>query len=156
MPPVGGQGLVDFANLAPVLNVRLKETVRDAYCSGSPDGPRSLTAPAWAVRGKGAIAGAGIRLEGEGHASIPRDWLRRQGERLFTLRVEALTRPDAARPGRWLRCRCAGAGQAQRWPTALRDLSFAATALMNNAVQRSSRGPAEAHWAQFAPRLARP
>jgi len=53
-PFLGGQGPVGvyFANLAPALNVRIKEAVRDAYCSGSPDGPRSLTASAWAVRGK--------------------------------------------------------------------------------------------------------
>jgi SAM-dependent methyltransferase len=51
---LGGQGPVGtyFANLAPALNARIKEAVRDAYCSGSPDGPRSLTASAWAVRGK--------------------------------------------------------------------------------------------------------
>jgi SAM-dependent methyltransferase len=53
-PFLGGQGPVGtyFANLAPALNARIKEAVRDAYCSGSPDGPRSLTASAWAVRGK--------------------------------------------------------------------------------------------------------
>jgi hypothetical protein len=53
-PFLGGQGPVGayFANLAPALNVRIKEAVRDAYCSGSRDGPRSLTASAWAVRGK--------------------------------------------------------------------------------------------------------
>ena len=46
--PVGAY----FANLGPALNARIKEAVRDAYCSGSPDGPRSLTASAWAVHGK--------------------------------------------------------------------------------------------------------
>jgi len=53
-PFLGGQGPVGtyFANLAPALNARIKEAVRDAYCSGSPDGPRSLTASAWAVQGK--------------------------------------------------------------------------------------------------------
>jgi SAM-dependent methyltransferase len=53
-PFLGGQGPVGsyFANLATALNARIKEAVRDAYCSGSPDGPRSLTASAWAVRGK--------------------------------------------------------------------------------------------------------
>jgi SAM-dependent methyltransferase len=53
-PFLGGQGPVGtyFTNLAPALNARIKEAVRDAYCSGSPDGPRSLTASAWAVRGK--------------------------------------------------------------------------------------------------------
>jgi SAM-dependent methyltransferase len=53
-PFLGGQGPVGvyFANLDPALKARLKEAVHDAYCSGSPDGPRSLTASAWAVRGK--------------------------------------------------------------------------------------------------------
>ena len=53
-PFLGRQGPVGtyFANLSPALNARIKEAVRDAYCSGSPDGPRSLTASAWAVRGK--------------------------------------------------------------------------------------------------------
>jgi len=53
-PFLGGQGPVGvyFANLAPSLNARIKEAVRDAYCSGSRDGPRSLTASAWAVRGR--------------------------------------------------------------------------------------------------------
>jgi len=53
-PFLGGQGPVGtyFANLAPALNARIKAAVRDAYCSGSPDGPRSLAASAWAVRGK--------------------------------------------------------------------------------------------------------
>jgi len=46
--PVGSY----FANLAPALSRRIRLAVRDAYCSGSPDGPRSLTASAWAVRGK--------------------------------------------------------------------------------------------------------
>ena len=49
-----GQGPVGsyFANLALDLKARLKEAVRDAYCSGAPDGPRSLAASTWAVRGK--------------------------------------------------------------------------------------------------------
>jgi hypothetical protein len=53
-PLLGGQGPVGayFARLAPDLKARIKEAVRDAYCSGSPDGPRSLTASAWAVRAK--------------------------------------------------------------------------------------------------------
>ena len=53
-PFLGGQWPVGayFANLNPVLKARIKEAVRDAYCSGSPDGPRSLTASAWAVQGK--------------------------------------------------------------------------------------------------------
>jgi len=53
-PFLGGQGPVGtyFGNLAPALEARIKEAVRDAYCSGSPDGPRSLAASAWAVRAK--------------------------------------------------------------------------------------------------------
>ena len=53
-PLLGGQGPVGsyFANLAPDLEARIKAAVFDAYCSGAPDGPRSLTATAWAVRGK--------------------------------------------------------------------------------------------------------
>ena len=53
-PFLAGQGPVGayFANLAPALNARIKAAVRDAYCSGAPDGPRSLAASAWAVRGK--------------------------------------------------------------------------------------------------------
>ena len=53
-PFLAGQGPVGayFANLAPALNARIKAAVRDAYCSGAPDGPRSLAACAWAVRGK--------------------------------------------------------------------------------------------------------
>ena len=53
-PFLAGQGPVGayFTNLEPALQARLKEAVRDAYCSGSPDGPRSLTASAWAVQGK--------------------------------------------------------------------------------------------------------
>jgi hypothetical protein len=50
----GGQGPVGkyFADLTPDLKERIKEAVRDAYCSGSPDGLRSLTASAWGVKGK--------------------------------------------------------------------------------------------------------
>jgi trans-aconitate methyltransferase len=48
-----GQGPVGvyFSNLTPDQSARIREAVRDAYCSGAPDGPRSLTATAWAVRG---------------------------------------------------------------------------------------------------------
>jgi hypothetical protein len=48
-----GQGPVGvyFSNLTPEQSARIREAVRDAYCSGSPDGPRSLAASAWAVRG---------------------------------------------------------------------------------------------------------
>jgi len=53
-PFLGGQGPVGtyFANLSSDMNARIKEAVRDAYCSGAPDGARSLTASAWAVQGK--------------------------------------------------------------------------------------------------------
>jgi SAM-dependent methyltransferase len=52
-PFQGGQGPVGryFAELAPDLKGRIKHAVRDAYCSGAADGPRSLTATAWAVKG---------------------------------------------------------------------------------------------------------
>jgi SAM-dependent methyltransferase len=48
-----GQGPVGvyFLNLTPDQSARIREAVRDAYCSGAPDGPRSLAASAWAVRG---------------------------------------------------------------------------------------------------------
>jgi len=45
--PVG----VYVQGLAPGLRQRLEERVRIAYLSGAPDGPRSMTATAWAVRG---------------------------------------------------------------------------------------------------------
>jgi SAM-dependent methyltransferase len=53
-PFLGGQGPVGayFAQLAPDLKARIKDAVRDAYCSGAADGARSLTATAWAVRGR--------------------------------------------------------------------------------------------------------
>jgi SAM-dependent methyltransferase len=52
-PLLGGQGPVGtyVVGLAPELRHRIELAVRDAYCSGAPDGPRSLTATAWAVRG---------------------------------------------------------------------------------------------------------
>ncbi len=52
-PFLGGQGPVGgyFAKLSPDLKARIKDAVRDAYCSGAADGARSLTATAWAVRG---------------------------------------------------------------------------------------------------------
>ena len=53
-PLCGGQGPVGtyLAGLAPDLRARVEESVARAYCSGAPDGPRSLTATAWAVRGE--------------------------------------------------------------------------------------------------------
>jgi SAM-dependent methyltransferase len=53
-PLLGGQGPVGqyFQSLAPDLRARIKDAVRDAYCSGAADGERSFTATAWAVRGR--------------------------------------------------------------------------------------------------------
>lgn len=52
-PLLGGQGPVGayVAQLDDAMQHHIKEAVRRAYCSGSPDGERSLTATAWAVRG---------------------------------------------------------------------------------------------------------
>ncbi|HVV94404.1 MAG TPA: class I SAM-dependent methyltransferase [Hyphomicrobiales bacterium] len=52
-PLRGGQGPVGsyVAALAGVRQACARELVRAAYLSGRPDGPRSLTATAWAVRG---------------------------------------------------------------------------------------------------------
>jgi hypothetical protein len=52
-PLLGGQGPVGVyvAGLDPVLRDRLRAAVRDAFLCGRPDGPCSLAATAWAVRG---------------------------------------------------------------------------------------------------------
>ena len=52
-PLLGGQGPVGtyVGGLAPKLRDAIEHSVRGAYLSGAPDGPRSLTATAWAVRG---------------------------------------------------------------------------------------------------------
>jgi SAM-dependent methyltransferase len=52
-PLLGGQGPVGtyITALADGLRRRIEDAVRRAYYSGSPDGERSLTATAWAVRG---------------------------------------------------------------------------------------------------------
>jgi hypothetical protein len=52
-PMCGGQGPVGtyLAGLSPEMRARLERAVAIAYRSGAPDGPRSLTATAWAVRG---------------------------------------------------------------------------------------------------------
>lgn len=52
-PLCGGQGPVGtyLAALAPELRARIEQAVAVAYRSGAVDGPRSLTATAWAVRG---------------------------------------------------------------------------------------------------------
>jgi SAM-dependent methyltransferase len=52
-PLLGGQGPVGtyVTGLEDDLRRRIAEAVRRAYCSGAPDGERSLTATAWAVRG---------------------------------------------------------------------------------------------------------
>ena len=53
-PLCGGQGPVGtyLQSLAPDLRDRVAEAVARSYRSGAPDGPRSLTATAWAVRGR--------------------------------------------------------------------------------------------------------
>src|SRR5215475_3650902 len=53
-PLGGGQGPVGtyLTALAPDLRARIEQAVAVAYRSGAPDGPRSLTATAWAVRGR--------------------------------------------------------------------------------------------------------
>jgi SAM-dependent methyltransferase len=53
-PLCSGQGPVGtyVDGLAPDLRSRIGEAVARAYRSGAPDGPRSLTATAWAVRGE--------------------------------------------------------------------------------------------------------
>jgi SAM-dependent methyltransferase len=52
-PLLGGQGPVGsyVENLQPRHRRQIEERVRAAFLSGAPDGPRSLTATAWAVRG---------------------------------------------------------------------------------------------------------
>jgi SAM-dependent methyltransferase len=52
-PLLGGQGPVGtyVTSLDDDLRRRVAEAVRRSYCSGAPDGERSLTATAWAVRG---------------------------------------------------------------------------------------------------------
>lgn len=53
-PLLGGQGPVGtyVTSLDDDLRRRIAEAVKRAYCSGAPDGERSLTATAWAVRGR--------------------------------------------------------------------------------------------------------
>ena len=52
-PLLGGQGPVGsyVAGLADDLQARLKAAVQAAYCAGATDGPRAMSATAWAVRG---------------------------------------------------------------------------------------------------------
>jgi SAM-dependent methyltransferase len=52
-PLLGGQGPVGayVENLPPEKRRLIEDRVRAAFLSGAPDGPRSLTATAWAVRG---------------------------------------------------------------------------------------------------------
>jgi hypothetical protein len=52
-PLFGGQGPVGAyaAGLSGPLYARIRDAVAAAYLSGAPDGPRSLAASAWAVRG---------------------------------------------------------------------------------------------------------
>lgn len=53
-PMATGQGPVGsyLADLPAGLKARIMEAVRRSFLSGAPDGPRSLTATAWAVRGR--------------------------------------------------------------------------------------------------------
>ena len=53
-PMCTGQGPVGtyLAGLSPALRERVQGAVAQSFCSGVPDGPRSLTATAWAVRGQ--------------------------------------------------------------------------------------------------------
>jgi SAM-dependent methyltransferase len=53
-PLLGGQGPFGsyVAGLPDGRRAVIRAAVRDAYCSGGPDGPRSLAATAWAVRGR--------------------------------------------------------------------------------------------------------
>jgi SAM-dependent methyltransferase len=52
-PLLGGQGPFGsyVATLSPDLQREIESAVRRAYCSGAPDGERSMTATAWATRG---------------------------------------------------------------------------------------------------------
>jgi SAM-dependent methyltransferase len=52
-PLLGGQGPVGtyVGGLPATLRSEIEAQVRAAYLSGAPDGPRSMTATAWAVRG---------------------------------------------------------------------------------------------------------
>lgn len=52
-PLLGGQGPVGsyVVGLTPEKRIEVRDAVRAAYLSGAPDGPRSLTATAWAVKG---------------------------------------------------------------------------------------------------------
>ncbi len=53
-PLLGGQGPVGgyVAGLDPDMQTRVREAVKAAFLSGAPDGARSLTATAWAVKGR--------------------------------------------------------------------------------------------------------
>jgi hypothetical protein len=53
-PMCGGQGPVGtyLVSLAPNLRAKIEEAVERSYLSGAPDGPRSLAAAAWVVRGE--------------------------------------------------------------------------------------------------------
>jgi SAM-dependent methyltransferase len=53
-PLGGGQGPVGtyLLGLAPDLRARVEAAVATSYRAGSPDGPRSMTATAWVVRGR--------------------------------------------------------------------------------------------------------
>ena len=50
---MGGQGPVGVyvTGLAPATREVIRDSVRSAFLSGAPDGPRSMAATAWVVRG---------------------------------------------------------------------------------------------------------
>ena len=52
-PLLGGQGPFGayVAGLPERRRAKVRDSVRAAFLAGAPDGPRSLTATAWAVRG---------------------------------------------------------------------------------------------------------
>ena len=53
-PLLGGQGPFGgfVAGLSPERRGRIRTLVREAYLAGGEDGPRSMTATAWAARGR--------------------------------------------------------------------------------------------------------
>ncbi|HEX4410695.1 MAG TPA: methyltransferase domain-containing protein [Xanthobacteraceae bacterium] len=53
-PLLGGQGPVGtyVTALSAEKRARIEAAVKQSYCSGAPDGPRSMTATAWAVRAR--------------------------------------------------------------------------------------------------------
>jgi hypothetical protein len=52
LPESVQQQVLVSAGLSPALRERVQGAVAKYFFSGAPDGPRSLTATAWAVRGR--------------------------------------------------------------------------------------------------------